>query len=84
MAGRGGNKNLFNKCGFELCSAAGYGKILSDTEMKKENSRSAQVLKELIADIRNGHYKPHSLFPSETGLAALRERLLAENERMWG
>ncbi len=37
--------------------------------MKRENSRSAQVLKELIADIRNGHYKPHSLFPSETGLS---------------
>lgn len=37
--------------------------------MKKENSRSAQVLKELIAAIRDGHYKPQSVFPSETALA---------------
>lgn len=37
--------------------------------MKRENSRSAQVLKELVADIRSGRYKPQSPFPSETGLA---------------
>lgn len=37
--------------------------------MKDENSRSAQVFRALVADIRGGRYKAKCPFPSETALA---------------
>lgn len=37
--------------------------------MKRENSRSQQILNALVADIRCGRYSPTQTFPSETALA---------------